>query len=128
MARIEGRTDQAPKPVASYSQAVRVGTVVSVAGQGGFDPATGQLAGPDVGEQTAQTFRNIEAALKSCGATLDDVVRIDVFLAALSDFGAMNERYAEVFSAPYPTRTTVGVELPAGMKVEITALAVLEGT
>jgi reactive intermediate/imine deaminase len=126
MARIEGRTDQAPKPVASYSQAVRVGSVVSVAGQGGFDPATGQLAGPDVGEQTIQTFKNIEAALKSCGATLDDVIRIDVFLAALSDFAAMNERYADVFSAPYPTRTTVGVELPPGMKVEITALAVLE--
>jgi reactive intermediate/imine deaminase len=126
MARIEGRTDQAPAPVASYSQSVRVGAIVSVAGQGGFDPATGQLAGPDVGAQTVQTFKNIEAALLACGATLDDVIRVDVFLAALSDFAAMNERYAKVFTAPYPTRTTVGVELPPGMKVEITALAVRE--
>jgi reactive intermediate/imine deaminase len=128
MARIEGRTDQAPQPVASYSQAVRVGTIVSVAGQGGFDSATGQLAGPDVGTQTIQTFKNIEAALSACGVTLDDVIRVDVYLATLSDFAAMNERYAEVFAAPYPTRTTVGVELPPGMKVEITALAVREQT
>lgn len=126
MARIEGMTDGAPKPVASYSQAVRIGPVISVAGQGGFDPATGQLAGPDVGAQTVQTFKNIEAALIAGGATLDDVIRVDVYLATLSDFAAMNERYASIFSAPYPTRTTVGVELPLGMKVEITALAVKE--
>jgi reactive intermediate/imine deaminase len=124
MARIEGRTDQAPAPVASYSQAVTIGPIISVAGQAGFDPATGQLAGPDVGDQTVQTFKNIEAILASAGATLDDVIRVDVYLSTLSDFAAMNERYATVFSAPYPTRTTVGVELPPGMKVEITALAV----
>jgi reactive intermediate/imine deaminase len=128
MARIEGRTEGAPKPVASYSQAVRIGTTVSVAGMAGFDPATGQLAGPDVGEQTTQTFKNIEAALSACGATLDDVIRVDVYLSTLSDFAAMNERYAQVFAAPYPTRTTVGVELPPAMKVEITTLAVLEST
>jgi reactive intermediate/imine deaminase len=124
MARIEGRTDQAPAPVASYSQAVTIGSIVSVAGQAGFDPATGQLVGPDVGSQTTQTFKNIEAILISAGATLDDVIRVDVFLSSLSDFAAMNEQYATVFSAPYPTRTTVGVELPPGMKVEITTLAV----
>ncbi len=124
MARIEGRTDQAPTPVASYSQAVTIGSIVSVAGQAGFDPATGELAGPDVGAQTVQTFKNIEAILASAGATLDDVIRVDVFLSTLSDFAAMNERYATVFAAPYPTRTTVGVELPPGMKVEITVLAV----
>ncbi len=124
MARIEARTDQAPVPVASYSQAVTIGSIISVAGQAGFDPATGELAGPDVGAQTVQTFKNIEAILASAGATLDDVIRIDVFLSTLSDFAAMNERYATVFTAPYPTRTTVGVELPPGMKVEITALAV----
>jgi 2-iminobutanoate/2-iminopropanoate deaminase len=128
MARIEGRTDQAPQPVASYSQAVRVGSVVSVAGQGGVDPATGAFVGPDVGDQTVQTFKNIAAALAACGASLDDVVRVEVYLSTLSDFAAMNERYAEVFTAPYPTRTTVGVELPPGMKVEITAMAVLETT
>jgi reactive intermediate/imine deaminase len=124
MARIEGRTEKAPKPVAAYSQAVRIGSTIAVAGQAGFDPETGQLAGPDVGTQTVQTFKNIEAALAACDATLDDVIRVDVYLSTLSDFSAMNEQYSHIFSAPYPTRTTVGVELPPGMKVEITALAV----
>lgn len=124
MARIEGRTDKAPAPVAAYSQAVRIGSTIAVAGQAGFDPTTGQLAGPDVGAQTVQTFKNIAASLEACGATLDDVLRVDVYLATLSDFAAMNEEYSHIFSAPYPTRTTVGVELPPGMKVEITVLAV----
>ena len=124
MARIEGRTEEAPKPVAAYSQAVRIGSTIAVAGQAGFDPKTGQLAGTDIGAQTVQTFKNIEAALAACGATLDDVIRVDVYLSTLSDFAAMNEQYSQIFSAPYPTRTTVGVDLPPGIRVEITALAV----
>jgi len=124
MARIEGRTEKAPAPVAAYSQAVRIGSTIAMAGQAGFDPETGELAGPDVGAQTVQTFKNIEAALDACGAALDDVIRVDVYLSTLSDFAAMNEQYSRIFSAPYPARTTVGVELPPGMKVEITVLAV----
>lgn len=124
MARTEGKTEGAPAPVAAYSQAVQIGSIVSVAGQAGFDPATGQLAGPDVATQTRQTFKNIEAILATRGATLDDVIRVDVFLSTLGDFGAMNEVYGTIFNEPYPTRTTVGVELPPGLKVEITVLAV----
>jgi 2-iminobutanoate/2-iminopropanoate deaminase len=124
MARSEGKTDQAPTPVAAYSQSVRIGSTISVAGQGGIDPQTGAYVSDDVGAQTVQTFKNIEAALAASGASLDDVIRVDVYLSTLSDFAAMNEAYSSVFSAPYPTRTTVGVELPPGMKVEITALAV----
>src|ERR1035437_5891743 len=86
MARIEGRTDRTPAPVAAYSQAVRVGSIVSVAGQAGFDPVTGQLAGPDVGAQTVQTFKNIEGALAACDATLDDVIRVDVYLSTFLGF------------------------------------------
>jgi reactive intermediate/imine deaminase len=124
MARIEGRTEKAPKPVAAFSQAARIGSTVAAAGQGGLDPATGQMAGPDVASQTIQAFKNIEAALAACGAQLDDVIRVDVYLSKMSDFAAMNEVYSDVFTAPYPTRTTIGVELPPGMMVEITALAV----
>ena len=126
MARIEGRTDAAPRPVAPYSQAVRVGSMVAVAGQAGVNPTTGAFAAEDVGAQTAQTFRNIAACLASSGATLDDVIRVDVYLSSMTDFAAMNEEYAKVFRAPYPARTTVGVQLPPGMKVEITALAVTD--
>ena len=124
MPRIEGRTNQAPKPVAHYSQAVRIGSTIAVSGQVGADPKTGDIVSDDVGEQTLQAFKNIEAALAACDVTLDDVIRVDVFLSSLSDFESMNEEYSKIFAAPYPARTTIGVALPPGMKVEITALAV----
>jgi 2-iminobutanoate/2-iminopropanoate deaminase len=124
MARIEGKTDGAPTPVAPYSQAVRIGTSIAVSGQAGVDPTTGTFAAEDVGGQTVQTFQNIAAALAACGASLDDVIRVDVYLSAMTDFAAMNDEYAKVFSKPYPARTTVGVQLPPGMKIEITAFAV----
>lgn len=126
MARIEGKTDQAPTPLAPYSQSVRIGTVVAASGQAGVDPTTGTFASEDVAGQTEQTFKNIAAVLAASGASLDDVIRVDVYLADMADFTAMNEEYAKVFARPYPARTTVGVHLPAGMKVEITALAVTQ--
>ncbi|MDA8291523.1 MAG: Rid family hydrolase [Actinomycetota bacterium] len=128
MTRIEGRTTDAPPPAAAYSQSVRIGSLVSVAGQVGFVPGTGELISDDVGDQLAQSFRNVEAALAASGAGLDDVIRVEVYLSRLGDFAAMNARYAEVFAPPYPTRTTVGVELPAGVKVEVTVLAVTDAS
>jgi len=124
MARTAGTTTTAPTPIAPYSQSVRIGNLVAASGQAGIDPATGTFAAPDVAGQTTQTFKNIAAVLEASGATLDDVIRVDVYLSDMADFAAMNEAYAQVFSQPYPARTTVGVSLPAGMKVEITALAV----
>lgn len=128
MTRIEGRTPNAPRPAGPYSQVARIGAIVAVAGQVGIDPATGSLASDDVSAQTAQTFRNIAAALSASGCGLDDVVRVDVFLASMEDFHAMNEAYELVFSPPYPARTTVGVSLAPGVKVEITVLAVAPGS
>ncbi len=84
------------------------------------------MASSDVAGQTIQTFKNIEAVLAASGATLNDVFRVDVYLSDLADFAAMNEQYAKVFTPPYPARTTVGVQLPVGLKVEITALAITE--
>jgi reactive intermediate/imine deaminase len=126
MIRSEGTTDKAPTPVGPYSQSVRVGNIVAAAGQAGVDPATGAVASTEVAGQTIQTFKNIEAVLAASGATLDDVFRVDVYLSDLADFAAMNEQYAKVFTPPYPARTTVGVQLPTGLKVEITALAMTE--
>lgn len=123
--RQEGRTEAAPAPVGPYSQSVRIGELVAVAGQVGVDPATGQVVSDDASAQTAQTFRNMEACLATVGATLDDVLRVDVYLTNVADFAAMNAVYAERFNPPYPARTTVYVGLPAGIKIEITVLAVL---
>jgi 2-iminobutanoate/2-iminopropanoate deaminase len=128
MSRIEGRTDDAPRPVGPYSQSSRVGAVVAAAGQGGFDPVTGELAGEGVAEQTRRALENVAAALAANGATLEDVVRIGVFLTDTDDFEAMNDVYRTMLSEPYPARTTVYVGLPAGMKVEIDAIAVLSET
>jgi reactive intermediate/imine deaminase len=123
--RQEGRTGAAPAPVGPYSQSIRIGNLVAVAGQVGVDARTGQAVSDDIAAQTAQTFRNISACLAAAGATLDDVIRVDVYLTNIADFAAMNAVYAEQFAPPYPARTTVYVGLPAGLKVEITTLAVL---
>lgn len=118
-------TPDAPKPVASYSQAVIKGGLLQVAGQGPVDPATGQFAGATVAEQTRQTLRNVQAILRAAGADFDDVLMLRVYLTKVEDFAAMNEVYSTFVAEPFPARTTVYVGLPAGMLVEIDALAVV---
>jgi 2-iminobutanoate/2-iminopropanoate deaminase len=125
MPKIAISTDAAPAPAASYSQAVRKGNLLQVAGQGPVDPSTGEYAGSTVGEQTRQALLNIEAILKAAGAGFDDVLMMRVYLARVGDFAEMNEVYAEFVTEPFPGRTTVYVGLPEGMLVEIDALAVL---
>jgi 2-iminobutanoate/2-iminopropanoate deaminase len=119
------QTDRAPQPVASYSQAVQAGNLLQVAGQVGIDPATGALAGADVGEQTRRTLENLVAILEAAGATLRDVIMVRVYLTDRAHFAAMNEVYAGFVGEPFPARTTVFVGLAEGMLVEIDALAVI---
>jgi 2-iminobutanoate/2-iminopropanoate deaminase len=118
-------TADAPAPVAAYSQAVRKGNILQVAGQGPVDPATGEFAGPTVAEQTRQTLRNIQAILRTAGADFDDVMMMRVYLTRAEHFAEMNEVYSTFVSEPFPARTTVYVGLPGSMLVEIDALAVL---
>ena len=127
MSRAQGRTAEAPDPAGPYSQSVRIGSIVAAAGQGGADPATGELVGPGVAEQARQALANIAAVLAACGASLDDVIRVGVFLTDTQDFAALNDVYRSVFSEPHPARTTVYVGLPDGMKVEVDAIAVVDG-
>lgn len=119
-------TPDAPLPVAAYSQAVRKGNILQVAGQGPTDPATGEYVLGGVGEQTRRTMLNIQAILKAAGADFDDVMMMRVYLTRAEDFAAMNEVYRTFVAAPFPGRTTVYVGLPEGMSVEIDALAVLD--
>ena len=119
-------TPDAPLPVAAYSQAVRKGNILQVAGQGPADPATGEYVLGGAGEQTRQVMKNIQAILKAAGADFDDVMMMRVYLSKVEDFAAMNEVYRTFVSAPFPGRTTVYVGLPEGMAVEIDALAVLD--
>ena len=125
MAKVEIRTSEAPTPVAAFSQGVRKGNVLQVAGQVAFD-ADGKITSDTVAEQTRQALRNVNAVLAAAGASMDDVIMLRVFLTDTAHFAEMNQAYGEFVKEPYPARTTVYVGLPAGLLVEIDALAVIE--
>ncbi|MDA0245708.1 MAG: RidA family protein [Chloroflexi bacterium] len=123
-------TEQAPKAVGPYSQAIRVGDLIYTSGQIGLDPATGKLvAGADAAEtiqlQTTQVLRNLTAVLEAADSSLHHVVKTTVFLESMSDYAAVNAIYAQFFGANPPARSAVAVAgLPLGAKVEIEAVAI----
>ena len=123
MTRIAGRSDLSPAPAGPYSPSARIGSIVAGSGQAGLTQAGDLVDG--LGAQTRQAFTNLLESLAANGATSDDVISVRVFLTDPGQFGEMNEVYREFFTEPYPARTTVYVGLPAGLLVEIDALAVL---
>ena len=117
-------TDNAPAAIGPYSQAVRWGSVVYVSGQLPIDPATGAFAGEDIAAQTRQSLTNIKNILAADGLDMSNVVKTTVMLKDIADFGAMNEVYAEFFTAPYPARAAYQVAaLPKDARVEIECVA-----
>ncbi len=117
-------TDQAPKAIGPYSQATMVGNVIYTAGQVALDPATMQMVGHDVAQQTDRVLKNLAAVLEAAGSSLAHVVKTTVFLADMADFAAMNEVYARHFGEHRPARSTVAVRtLPKDARVEIDAIA-----
>jgi 2-iminobutanoate/2-iminopropanoate deaminase len=114
-------SDAAPPKAGPYSHAVRTGNLIFLSGQGPFDPETGQI--PDgIAEQVRQTLRNLQAVAEAAGGSLADAVRVGVYLRDMDDFAAMNEVYAEFFTAPQPARTTI----QSSMKIPVEIDAVLE--
>lgn len=121
-------TTAAPAAIGPYSQAIAAGGFIFASGQIALDPQTGQLVDGDIRAQTRRALDNLQAVLNSGGSSLDQVVKTTVFLAHLSDFGAMNEVYAQYFPGAPPARSTVPVpELPRGALVEIEAVALRTG-
>lgn len=119
-------TDNAPAAIGPYSQAIRAGNTVYVSGQLPIDPATGAFAGEDVAAQTRQSLTNIKNILEAEGLDMTCVVKTTVMLKDIADFAAMNEVYAEFFTAPYPARAAYQVAaLPKDARVEIECVAVL---
>ena len=117
-------TEGAPKPVGPFSQAIVAGNTIYVAGQGPFNPGTGKMpAGFE--DQAVQTFENVKAIVESAGATLADVVKVNVYLTDLNNFAKMNEVYKRYFNDPYPARATVGTQLLGGMSIEVECVAVI---
>lgn len=102
-----------PTPIGPYSHIAKVGEFITIGGTAGFDPATGQLAGPDAYRQTRQILHSFKVMLESVGSDLDHVVHVNVFLQRMSDFEEMNRAYVEKMGAHRPARTVIGVnELP----------------
>lgn len=117
-------TTAAPAAIGPYSQAIDLGNLVFISGQIPVNPATGEIP-EGIKAQTAQSIANIKAILAEAGPTIDNVVKTTVFLADMADFTAMNEVYAESFTAPFPARSAVAVrELPKQVLVEIETIAV----
>ena len=121
------QTDAAPAAIGPYSQAIKANGMLFLSGQIPLDPATGKLVAGGVEEQTHQVFKNLKAVLAAGGATFEDVVRADVFLADMGEFAAVNAIYAEYFCvAPQPARQTIEAsKLPLDVKVEISCIAAL---
>jgi 2-iminobutanoate/2-iminopropanoate deaminase len=115
-------TKAGASPVGAYSQGLRAGDFIFVSGQGPLDPATGQIVGETVEEQTARVLENIKAILEAGGATMADVVKVSAHLSDLALFERYNKVYSTYFPDPKPTRTTVGSQL-LGILVEIDAIA-----
>lgn len=115
-------TTAAPQAIGTYSQAVRCGDTVYLAGQIGLDPATMQMA-EDIDAQIHRVFRNLQAVAVAAGGTLDDCVKVNVYLTDLSHFAKVNEIMAGYFRQPYPARAAVGVaSLPRNALVEVDAV------
>ena len=123
---IKTYTSDAPAAIGPYSQAIRCGQCVYTSGQIALDAATGQLVGSDVQTQTDRVLQNLQAVLKSAGASLESVIKTTVFLVQMSDFQGMNAVYANYFGEHAPARSTVAVaELPRQALVEIECIALI---
>ena len=119
------QTNQAPAAIGPYSQGIDSGAgIVFVSGQLPINPATGTFPEGGIKEQTRQSLLNAKAILEAAGLGLENVVKTTVFLASMADFAAMNEVYAQFFTAPFPARSAVAVKtLPKDALVEIECIA-----
>ena len=118
--------DDAPKAIGVYSQAVRAGQTVYLSGQIGLDPASMQMV-EGIEAQIVRVFENLRAVAQAAGSSLDEVVKLNVYLTDLAHFTRVNEIMAKYFREPYPARAAVGVAaLPRGALVEMDAILVIE--
>ena len=118
-------TADAPQAIGTYSQAVQAGNTVYLSGQIGLDPVTGQMV-EGIDAQIVRVFENLKAVAEAAGATLDAVVKFNIYLTDLANFSRVNEVMSRYLAQPYPARAAVGVkELPRGALVEADAILVI---
>jgi reactive intermediate/imine deaminase len=120
-------TDKAPAAIGPYSQAVRTGNTVYFSGQIPLDPTTGQMVEGDIALQARQVFVNLKAVAEAAGGSLEEIVRVGIYVTNLGHFATVNEIMAEYFQAPFPARSTIEVSaLPKLADIEVDAIMVLD--
>jgi len=121
------RTDNAPKPVGPYSQAIRASGLLFVSGQGALDPKTGQPVRDSVEAEARQVMENLKAILEAAGSSLDRVVKSTCYVTDLADFQTFNKIYGEYFTQDPPARTTIqAARLPLDFRVEVDVVATVD--
>jgi len=116
-------TENAPKAIGTYSQAVKVNNTVYISGQIPLIPETMEVIDGSVEEQIHQVFKNLQAIIETAGGTFENVVKLNIFLTDLSNFPTVNQVMAQYFTEPYPARAAIGVkELPKDVPVEMDAI------
>ncbi len=120
-------TENAPAAIGPYSQAVKSGNTVYLSGQIPLDPETMELVDGDMRQQVERVFRNLTAVAEAAGGSLQDVVKLTIYLVDMAHFPLVNEVMADYFRQPYPTRAAIGVaQLPRGARVEMDAILDLD--
>ena len=119
-------SDNAPAAIGPYSQAVQVGNLVFMSGQIPLNPETMEVVAESFEAQTVQVFENLKAVAEAAGGSLEDIVKLNIYMPDLGNFAAVNEVMERYFSAPYPARAAIGVkELPKGVDVEVEGILAL---
>jgi len=116
-------TNDAPAAIGPYSQAVKIDNMVFISGQIPIDPSTGEFTGDDIETQTMQVFQNLSTITKAAGGSLDDIVKLSVYMTDLGQFSVLNGCMERFFKAPYPARAAIEVSaLPKGALIEMEAI------
>lgn len=129
MSKVIINTDKAPAAIGTYSQAVKIGTTVYLSGQIPLEPGTMEFVSEDFRQQAGQVFKNLSAVCEAAGGSLQDMVKVQIYLTDLGQFAIVNEVMASFFEAPYPARAAIGVRaLPKGAQIEIDGVMELPST
>ena len=127
MSKVIISTDKAPAAIGTYSQAVKIGTTVYLSGQIPLVPASMQMVSEDFAEQAEQVFQNLSAVCQAAGGSINDMVKVNIFLTDLSHFQLVNQIMGEYFAQPYPARAALGVaSLPKDALVEMDGIVIIQ--
>lgn len=120
-------TEDAPKAIGPYSQAIKSGSFLFISGQVALNPITGDLVNSSIEEQAVQVIKNLSAICKAANADLSDIVKLTIYITDMNDFSIVNQVMANHFKSPYPARATIEVSgLPLGVNVEMDAIVNLD--